>query len=292
MGDEVVNETGLALNNQQHLVGAEAMESGRQLGEFQSMIVSAKRDPRRYAIYNPKIKEACQRKRFAEQAMYAYPRGKELVTGPSIRMAEVLAQNYGNLDFGIVELEQRNGESVMMAYCTDLENNVRQKRNFIVKHERHTKSGVQHLRDSRDIYELTANMGARRLRSCILSIIPSDIQEEAIEYCERTMAGNGDQPIADRIKAMVGGFRDLGVTLEMLEKRLGHKIEQVIETELVGLRKIFQSIKDGIAGREDFFEFAKEPRAASDDLKAKLATGDVDTTAVQSIIQDGKTKTK
>jgi len=62
--------------------------------------------------------------------MYQYPRGGQRVTGPSIRLAEAIAQNFGNLSYGIQELEQRNGESVAKAFCWDLETNVRQEKVF------------------------------------------------------------------------------------------------------------------------------------------------------------------
>ena len=62
--------------------------------------------------------------------MYEFPRGNEKITGPSIRLAEAIAQNWGNIDFGFMELEQRNGASQVMAYAWDLETNSRQTKLF------------------------------------------------------------------------------------------------------------------------------------------------------------------
>jgi len=45
----------------------------------------------------------------------------------------------------------------------------------------------------------------------------------------------------------------------MLEQRLGHKLEATIEQELVGLRKIFVSLKDGMSKREDWFDVNAVP---------------------------------
>lgn len=91
-------------------VNAEMMIS-RQAQEVQAAMVVAKRFPRDEIEANNRILNACKRKSLAERAIYEYPRGGENVTGPSIRLAEVMAQNWGNLDFGITELEQKNGES-------------------------------------------------------------------------------------------------------------------------------------------------------------------------------------
>ena len=146
--------------------GTEMMMS-RQTQEVQAAMVIAQRFPRNVDASFARIMQNCKRKALAERAMYEYPRGGENVTGPSIRLAEMLAQNWGNIDFGIVELAQRPGESEVMSYCWDLETNTRQTKIFTVPHVRQTKKGAKALTDPRDIYEMVANQGARRLRACI-----------------------------------------------------------------------------------------------------------------------------
>ena len=105
----------------------------RQAQEVQAAMVIAKRFPRDEVESYNRILRACKRKSLAEQAMYEYPRGGTKVTGPSIRLAEMMAQNWGNLDFGILELEQKNGASQVMAYAWDLETNTRQVKIFSVR---------------------------------------------------------------------------------------------------------------------------------------------------------------
>ena len=127
------------------------MMISRQAQEVQAAMVIAKRFPRDEVEAYNRIMRACQRKKLAETAMYEYPRGGTKVTGPSIRLAEAMAQNWGNLDFGILELEQKNGESQVMAYAWDLETNTRQTKVFSVPHVRGTKKGNVPLTDPRDI---------------------------------------------------------------------------------------------------------------------------------------------
>ena len=43
----------------------------------------------------------------AENAVYSYPRGNTTVTGPTIRLAEMIVQAMGNMDCGTVELERK-----------------------------------------------------------------------------------------------------------------------------------------------------------------------------------------
>lgn len=241
----------------------------RQAQEVQAAMIVAKKFPRDETHAFSRIIQGCRRKGLAEQAMYAYPRGGTMVTGPSIRLAEAMAQAWGNIDFGIVELEQRDGESAVMAYAWDLETNTRQTKVFTVRHERHTKNGNKSLSDPRDIYEMVANNGARRLRACILGVIPGDVQDAAIEECEKTLRGGNKEPLADRVRKMVTAFDEYGVTQEMIEKRLGHKLDACIEQELVNLRKIYGSIKDGMAKREDFFEVHVAAETAREKLSGR-----------------------
>lgn len=232
------------------------MVTTRQAQEVQAAMVVAKKFPRNeYESFN-RIMKACQRKGLAEKSMYEYPRGDTRVTGPSIRLAEAMAQSWGNIDFGIIELEQRNGESQVMAYAWDLETNTRQTKVFSVPHIRATKKGGNiPLKDPRDIYEMVANYGARRLRACILGVIPGDVVEAAVSQCEKTLIGDNKEPLEDTIRAVVKTFEtEYGVTVPMLEKFIGCKIESFTMQNLIRLKKVYVSLKDGMAKREDYFE--------------------------------------
>ena len=159
----------------------------RQAQEVQVAMLAAKKFPRDQVVAYNNIMRACQRRKLAESSMYEFPRGNEKITGPSIRLAEAIAQNWGNIDFGFMELEQRNGASQVMAYAWDLETNSRQTKLFSVPHIRHTRKGDYPLTDPRDIYEAVANQAARRVRACILGIIPSDVVEAAVDRCNKTL---------------------------------------------------------------------------------------------------------
>ena len=233
------------------------IESQRAVQEVQAAMIIAKRFPRdQFAAYS-RIMDSCKRPSLAAAAQYAYPRGGTMITGPSIRLAEVLANSWGNIQSGIVELSRSNGVSEVMAYAWDLESNTRKVMQFQIKHIRETKQGAKALEGERDIYELVANQGARRLRACILSVIPGDIVEAAEKKCEETLK-KGGEPMEDRIRKMVTAFADFGVTTEMIEKRIGHKMSATIIQELVTLGKIYTSLKDGMSKREDYFDITPD----------------------------------
>jgi hypothetical protein len=232
----------------------------RAVAEVQAAYVIAKKFPRDQNAAYMSIIEACKRPFLAEQAMYAYPRGGTLVKGASIRLAEAMAQCWGNLDCGVKEISQSDGVSVAEAYAIDLQTNTRIVKVFHVPHKRDTKKGSVRLTDARDIYELVANQGARRLRACILGIIPGDVIEAAIARCASTLESS-DVPIAEQIRKMIVAFDEIGVKVEHLEKRLGHNLDATIAQEIVTLKSIYKSIKDGMASREDFFEISSPAQA-------------------------------
>ncbi|MCB7320802.1 hypothetical protein [Lacrimispora sp. 210928-DFI.3.58] len=242
------------------------MVTTRQAQEVQAAMVIAKKFPRDEVESYNRIMRACKRQSLAEQAMYEYPRGGTKVTGPSIRLAEAMAQNWGNLDYGIIELEQKNGESQVMAYAWDLETNTRQTKIFSVPHIRGTKKGNVQLTDPRDIYELVANQGARRVRACILGVIPGDVIDSAITQCNATLAGQCTGPLIDTVRQIAGTFSEkYGVTVQMLEKYIGCKIESFTMNDLIRLKKVYRSLEDGMARREDYFEMV--PAANDEEIK-------------------------
>jgi hypothetical protein len=257
----------------------------RELAEVQGAVLMARRFPRQPIVAMDKIIQACTRLSLAEAALYSYSRGGTEITGPSIRLAEVLAQNWGNISFGTREVEQRAfagrpGESTMVSYCWDMETNVRDERVFQVKHVRDTRSGSTRLTDGRDIYETTANQGARRLRACILAVIPGDVVEAAVSQCELTLMAKADTS-PEAIAKLVKAFEQFGVTREQIETRIQRRIDTIRPAQLIQLRKTWASLNDGMSVPGDWFPAkpAEDGQAAqpteptpkgNEGLKAKL----------------------
>jgi len=266
----VKNDLGFAKQEKQEEVGLVASTEARAVAEVQAAYVIAKKFPRNMHESYMAIIESCKRPFLAEHAMYAYPRGSQLVTGPSIRLAEVMAQCWGNVDCGVREISQSNGVSVAEAYAIDLQTNTRVTKIFHVPHVRDTKKGRQKLTDVRDVYELVANQGSRRLRACILGIMPGDVIEAAVSQVKKTLE-SGELPLSDRVRMMIAKFDELGVKVEHLEKRLGHKLDATIPQEVVTLQGVYKAIKDGFSSREDFFEITTKAAESETDLGVLLA---------------------
>src|SRR5690349_331414 len=74
-----------------------SIAADKAVAEVQAMLTIAKRFPRDEARAYQKVQTACQRPMLAEAARYTYNRGGSEITGPSIRLAEAIAQLWGNI---------------------------------------------------------------------------------------------------------------------------------------------------------------------------------------------------
>lgn len=249
-------------------------DAQRAIAEVQAAMMIARANPRDEKQAIDRILNACQRQRLAEAAVYSYSRGGSEISGPSIRLAEALAQNWGNIQFGIREIEQRAGvESTVQAFAWDVETNVKREMVFTVPHVRHTRKGSYKLDDPRDVYEMVANNGSRRLRACILAVIPGDVIDMAVEQCEATMRVKADVS-PEGIQKMVAAFEELGVTQHQLETRIQRRLDAIQPAQVVNLKKIYASLRDGMSQVADWFEPIETddaPEATTGNAGAKAA---------------------
>lgn len=229
----------------------------REVAEVQAAMMIARKFPRNPLQAMDLILQDCTRPTLAEAAVYEYARGGTAITGPSIRLAEALAQRWGNISCGVIELSRADGQSECMAYAWDLETGFRDEKRFVVKHWRDTKKGGYAITDERDIYETVSNQGARRKRACILAVIPGDVQEAALKQCDVTLKAKAEVT-PERIKSIIDKFGEFGITKEQIEVRIQRHIEAITPALMVQLGRIYTSIKDGMAAAADYFEPIKK----------------------------------
>lgn len=245
--------------------GAQQNQS-RELAETQTKYLMAQRFPRDVVANMDKILNAFTRPTLAEKAQYQFARGGSDIVGPSIRAAEAMAQQWGNLEQGFRELSRGiDGDGVpfseVEAYCVDLEARTSKRLQFIVRHWRDTKKGGYKLTDERDIYELVANQAQRRVRACILSVIPGDVTEAAMQQADVTLRTKADTSAEAMVK-LVTAFEAFGVTREQIEKRIQRRLDAIQPAQVISLRRIYASLRDDMSEAKDWFEpegAAEEP---------------------------------
>lgn len=246
--------TGLAQADQQ-----------RAIAEVQAAMMIARMNPRDPVRAMDRILNACTRPALAETGLYQYSKGGSSVSGASIRLAETMAQAWGNIQYGFREIYRGTGSdgvtySEVEAFAWDVETNTRRPVQFRVRHWRDTKSGGYPIKDERDIYELTANMAQRRVRACILAIIPGDVEEAARNQCEITLKAKADTS-PEAMKRMVEAFEEFGISKAQIEKRIQRRLDTITPAQVVSLKKVYSSLRDGMSSKEDWFdEVPEEPR--------------------------------
>ena len=287
MSNEMIRTGGMELSGNMKAKGAVALAfQSREMIETLGMMQMAKMDPRDMETVRRRLQEAAKNETLAVAAEYIYVKGGTEVAGLSIRAAEALSKAYGNVDFGMREVEVDDQKTVCQAYCWDLETNTRQCEFFTVPHSRskgvweagrRVGTEVVKITDQRELDEITRSRGARIKRGCILAVIPIDVQEEFAEACNRTLA----KKIASLVekKGETGGIREVvegmlkkleesyGVTRAMVCDRFQRKSEADLlnldNRQIVMLFRILTGLRDGIAVPSDYFKGATSERASA-----------------------------
>lgn len=239
-------------------------QESKALSEIKGKIVLARQFPRDVNWSVQQVLQECKRPELAESAMYEFPRGDSVVKGPSIRLVEVLARHWGNIDCGVNEIESGDGSTVIKTYAWDLETNVCDEKTFSVKHERSTKHGSYKLTDERDVYEAVANKGARRKRACLLAVMPGWYVDAAVKACEETLAQSitAGKSMGEVIDAICDAFREFDISPAQISAKLGKDVDKLSQNDVVKLRHLYSAIKDGFVKPQDAFGPAGADKAA------------------------------
>lgn len=264
--------------------GLVSVEQQRAIAEIQAAMIVARSMPRDRKQALDYILLDCTDPDLAEEAEYEYSRGGSKISGPSIRLLETVARRWGNLSTGIEELSRHDGYSEFKAYAVDLETNWRDEKKFQVKHWRDTEkkggAGYQ-VTSERDIYEVGANMGARRKRACMEAVIPSDVIRQAQDQCQLTLKTKVEVT-PELLQTMLDQFAKFNVTKDMIEKRVQRHLEAITPGLVIQLRRIYNSMKDGMSGPEEWFPIeapaagAERAATGATALKQTLSKGTID----------------
>jgi hypothetical protein len=246
--------------------GARQSQS-RELAETQTKYLMAQQFPRDERKAMDVILNGFSRPGLAERSQYQFSRGGTDIAGPSIHAAQAMAQGWGNIEFGWRELSRGMGAdgkpySEVEAFAIDLQGRVPSRIAFIVPHWRDTKQGGYKLKDERDIYELCANQAQRRKRACILSVIPQDVIDSAMEQASVTLNARADTS-PEAMHKMVEAFAPFGVTKEMVEKRIQRRLDAITPGQVVGLKRIYASLRDEMSEPREWFDMSETAAAAS-----------------------------
>lgn len=200
----------------------------------------------------------------AEACIYSLPRGGKMITGPSVRLAEIAASAYGNLHFGARIVDEQEKKIVAQGAAWDLEKN---NRATIEVSRRITNKNGRRYDD--DMVTMTGNAAASiALRNAIFRVIPKAYVESIYRRVQQVAIGKAETLVARR-NEVVARLGKLGVTQDRVFARLEVRgLEDIGLEHLETLIGLGTAIKNGdIPLDEAFPALAPAPAAPEQDGK-------------------------
>lgn len=195
----------------------------------------------------------------AETCNYSLPRGGKSIAGPSVHLARVLAQVWGNLRIESKVINITHNQIISQAVCFDLE------KNYAVKVEvrkRITNKHGQKFND--DMITVTGNASnAIAYRNAVFAVIPKAVTEKVYHASKNMITGDlsSEEKLIGKRNQVLKGFNDTyGVSEKQILTVLGlETIRQIKQDEIFFLIGLAQAIKDGDTTIADTFG-TKKPK--------------------------------
>lgn len=278
---------------------AAAGSSSTARAELEAMCAMARLNPRNEHSALTSMINAAKRPLFAESATYSFPRGKKqdnsgqwvdnYVTGPSVNLARPIATYWGHIRFGFRIVDDDEDYIGLEGFAHDLQTGAYCTMPARFKKLVQRKVGTGRDRktewvkpDERDLRELVNKQGAILVRNCVLSVVPPDIVDAVLQECDKTLhdkeSGALKDSREDTVRKLVLGWAEFGVTAAELEAVLGHPMAQITPDELVRLRGMFRSIRDGNTKVSDHFRRDQAAPQTNGETPSAKMPGKVDLT--------------
>lgn len=258
--------------------------------EIDTQIATAKAFPRSLTQFRDKaLSMATFSEEIAAACTYALPRGGSRLEGPSIRLAEIVAASYTNVQYGGRVISNDGKMITAQGVCIDLENNV--KATVEVNRKITDKTGKTF---NQDMQVMTGNAAiAIAVRNAIFKVIPGALVASIQEKAKEVARGTAETLVVRRDKA-IAYFKSIGVKEEQLcavleIKKLGDIDLDKLET-LTGMKA---AIKNGEATVQGLFE-PQDNSVSLEDLQLlydmkKPALNDMEKANAERIITNKET---
>lgn len=227
----------------------------------------------------------------AESCMYSLPRGGKALTGPSVRLAEICASAYGNLQVGARVVDAEEKEIIAQGAAWDMERNLRA---TIEVRRRITDRNGKRFND--DMITVTgAAASSIALRNAIFRVIPR-AYVDTIYAAARKIATGGGMPFAQRRDEVLNRLLKMGATEPRVLSRLGRiGVNDITVDDLEQMIGFGTAIKSGDSNVDEAFpEPSVAPLPAAQDgkrisLKGNKRGGEapINVTADGEVLPDG-----
>lgn len=183
----------------------------------------------------------------AASCMYAVPRGGKLIEGPSVRLAEIAASCWGNLQVGARPVEMGEKTVTCEGVAWDMERNVR----YALRVERRI-TGSAAKRD--DMAALAAAAGnSIALRNAIFRVIPRTYIDRLYAAARKVAVGS-QKTLVDRRMEFMARIAKAGVTQDRVFARLEVTgIDDITLEQLATLVGLGTAIREGTITIDEAF---------------------------------------
>lgn len=218
----------------------------------------------------------------SESCNYTLPRGGKLIQGPSVRMAEILLQAWGNMRAETKVVEETSKHVVSESIVWDLQKNNAVK----IEVKRSIMSKVGRMND--DMITVTGNAAnSIAFRNAIFKVIPRAITDKVYSAVMVKLIGEeGD--FQKKLKSVLDAFKkkyekNQTEVLGLLGK---NQLKDVTPKDVVLLIGLGTALKDGALSIESLF---KQPVKSADEKKADLkAKQDAEKAKVENNTEEQK----
>lgn len=210
--------------------------------EIDIQIATAKRYPRELSVFKKRCAEmACSDRETAEKMFYKLKRGGKTIEGPSVRLAEIVSGNWGNLRTSVRVLEVEDDFVVAQGMCHDLETNnataLEVRRRILDKH------GNRYNADMIGVTSMAAASIA--YRNVVFKIVPFSYVQEFFNECKKLTAGDR-QSFKDFRKEIFDDASELGITKAMIVNFCEvSDVADLTSDHLIDVRGVMNAINEG-----------------------------------------------
>lgn len=229
-------------------------------GEVDMQVATAKRWPRSMAAFKKRaLSMVTSDPKVAASCFYELRRGGSEISGPSVRMAEIVAQCYGNLRTGARIIAEDSKTVTAQGVCWDMESNVMVTREV---QQRITKSNGQRYSD--DMIIVASNAAASKaFRNAVFSVVPRSLVESLRQDAKRVAIGEGETFDAARQK-WIGWFRRGKLNDDQIAALAGRKrIDDIDGDDLAKLIGLANAVTDGEMSGDELRRMAKDATEAA-----------------------------
>lgn len=222
----------------------DAMAGTIARAEIDMQIATAHRYPRsvKRAIDNI-LSLATLDEQTALENIYALKRGGKPLRGPSIRLAEIVAQQWGNcrVDARVISVDRQNKTLMAEGTFHDLETNVATR--ATVSRSIATKTGGLYSHDMIAVAGQAATAIARR--NAILNGVPKGVWRKAVDASEQIIRGDA-KTLVERRDSAIKAFAHFNLSPDQVFQIMDVPgVEDIDIDDLVTLRAIYSSLKSG-----------------------------------------------